>query len=266
MDVYPDVLFAADVLRPHGLLARTLRSWMARRVRRADAVVVLGRAMRRPALAHGLPRARLHVIENWAPRDVEAQAGSELARAPDAPLTLLYSGNLGRAHDLTGLARAVRALPADAPLRLVVQAGGSGVARAKALFEDAPVPVEWRDPVALHDLAASLRAADLHVVSVRDGFERLVVPSKVYGPLALGLPLLVLGSCRCEPARIVKARGCGHVWSSDAEARDGLLRLVREGRGGLRRVEPLRRRALGISAWRALLEDLGAGARGSRSA
>jgi hypothetical protein len=205
------------------------------------------------------------VIENWAPRDVEAQAGAGPSRAPDAPLTLLYSGNLGRAHDLTRLARAVRALPADAPMRLVLQVGGSGVAEAKALFGEAPGSVEWRDPVALEDLAASLRAADLHVVSVRDGFERLVVPSKMYGPLALGRPLLVLGSRRCEPARLVEERGCGRVWSSDDDAREGLLRLVREGRGGTRRTEPLRRRATGLAAWRALLESLGAGARNSWS-
>jgi len=111
MDLYPNVAVAAGVVRAHGLVHRALGAVMGRALRRADRIVVLGGAMRRPVLAAGVSRRRLRVIENWAPAAVEA---APLPPAPaEGPLVLMYSGNYGVPHDLGPFLAALAEVPAD---------------------------------------------------------------------------------------------------------------------------------------------------------
>lgn len=222
MDAYPDVAVAAGVLRDGSLPGRVLGAWMACALRRADAVVVLSPAMRRPILARGVPRKRLHVIENWAPRAVEELAAGPLPPRSDRPITLMYSGTYGVAHDLRPLFDALRGLPSGMRVRLILQVSGSRVAELRDLASSLPVEVVWRDPVPLAVLAASLLEADIHVASVAHGFEHLVTPSKIYAPLALGLPLLAVGVSR---GWAVGRRGA-HARSGNVPVADGALREV----------------------------------------
>jgi hypothetical protein len=49
------------------------------------------------------------------------------------------------------------------------------------------------EPVALDQLAALLVAADVHLITLRPSFSGLVVPSKIYGCLHSGRPILFVG-------------------------------------------------------------------------
>jgi hypothetical protein len=259
MDVYPDVAVAAGVFRPTSLAARLLGAAMGAGLRRASAVVVLGRSVRRPVLSRGVPRRRIRVVENWAPAEVEAAASTppfDRRRAedgspprPDRPWTLMYSGNYGVAHDLGPLLERLRALPRQGSWRLVVQASGSRVAELRRALQGFPVPVEWREPVRTEDLASSLRQADAHVVCVRAGFERLVVPSKVYAPLALGIPVLAVGA---PPRRAPRA---------EAGKTPDALDAIADGSTVTRLAATPRPRADALATWRSVLEALARGQR-----
>jgi glycosyltransferase involved in cell wall biosynthesis len=252
MDVYPEVATAAGVLRRGSAVERALARAHAFALRRASAVVVLGRAMRRPALERGVARRRLRVIENWAPAEVEAAAGAAAAgAAPARPLTLLYSGTCGRGHDLAPLFAALAPLPADAPVRVVFQAAGTRLAEVREQAGALRLPVEFRPPVPRERLAASLLEGDLHVVSVRAGYERLLVPSKVYAPLRLGLPLLVTGPRASEPARLLRRGAPGAHLDDLAGDGDLVARLRAVARE--RRAAPARS---GPDRWVAALEAL----------
>lgn len=194
MDIYPDVAEAAGVMRRRSLAGRALGWTMGGALRRADAIVVLSPSMRRPVLARGVARQRVHVIENWAPSGIGDERGGAPSERPSRVLTLMYSGTYGVAHDLNPLLSVLRSAPGGLPLRLIVQASGSRVPVLRREVEGLPIEVEWREPVPLASLGRSLRDADVHVVSVAAGFERLVTPSKLYAPLALGLPVLLVGA------------------------------------------------------------------------
>ena len=57
------------------------------------------------------------------------------------------------------------------------------------------------------DLEVRLSAADIHVVTLRDEWTGTVVPSKFFGALAVGRPVLFAGSPKSAVARwIVKHR------------------------------------------------------------
>jgi glycosyltransferase involved in cell wall biosynthesis len=60
-------------------------------------------------------------------------------------------------------------------------------------------------------LPESLSAADVHVVGLAKGLSGYVVPSRLYGVMAVGRPVIVAAESTSETARIVEAIGCGVV-------------------------------------------------------
>jgi len=54
-----------------------------------------------------------------------------------------------------------------------------------------------------------LAAADVALVTLADGLAGLSVPSKTYGSLAAGKPVLFVGDLRSDIARLVESQGCG---------------------------------------------------------
>src|SRR5207249_10205512 len=56
-----------------------------------------------------------------------------------------------------------------------------------------------------------LAAADAHIVTLKHGLEGVVVPSKLYGILAAGKPVLGLAPEWSDVDYIVKEAGCGYI-------------------------------------------------------
>jgi len=60
-------------------------------------------------------------------------------------------------------------------------------------------------------LRYSLSMGDVHFISLRAGFEGLVVPSKAYGVMAAGRPIIYQGNQTGEIARMIVEEGIGTV-------------------------------------------------------
>jgi len=254
MDLYPDIAVAAGVLRRGSWVERTLGAVMGGALRRATGVVVLGQRMRRPILARGVSRRRLHVIGNWAPGEVEECALRPRPRPAGRPFTLMYAGTYGLAHDLEPLFERLRRVGAGSGVRLILQVSGARLSELHVAATHLPVTLEWRPPSPLAGLADALREADLHVASIRQGFERLVVPSKMYAPLALGIPVLLV---RGRQLLLSEVSGSGADatlrWTpvpepGAASDRDALFTVDRAAP-----VPPLCLRRAGLAAWASVL-------------
>ncbi len=110
----------------------------------------------------------------------------------DAPVALLYAGSFGRAHSyesLLELARIVR--PDCVHLALSVRRNRENALRAAVQPED--FNVSFVPFATAENLAARLACADVHVVSLREEWTGAIVPSKSFGALAIGRPLLFCG-------------------------------------------------------------------------
>ncbi len=68
------------------------------------------------------------------------------------------------------------------------------------------LPYQPRD-----QLADSLGAADVHLVSLLPALEGLIVPSKFYGILAARRPVVFVGDPDGELARIIREANCGRI-------------------------------------------------------
>ena len=75
-----------------------------------------------------------------------------------------------------------------------------------------------------------LQSADMHFISLRDGFEGIMVPSKLYSSLAIGKPILFEGNKQSEVARVIEKFNCGlYVPHLNQEKMiDQLNRLIQE--------------------------------------
>jgi glycosyltransferase involved in cell wall biosynthesis len=132
----------------------------------------------------------------------------------------MYSGNLGLGHELETAIQAVARIENRSALR--VRFVGNGKLREsleKQVGELGLECVEFMPPCSLAHLSDSLAAADIHLVSQRPGTEGLLVPSKIYGVLAAGRPVLYIGSTETEVARIIQDADAGRLTpSGDATA------------------------------------------------
>ena len=245
MDMYPDVAVALNYFTAGGVPDRLTGALADFSRRHADGVIALGDCMKQRLISRGIPKNKIHVADNWA----DSQAISVLPRPGDSSqLVVLYSGNLGLAHDLTTIVGAMKNLKGDRHFHFIFAGSGarreelSAIVKAECLDQ-----VELRPYVPRQSLSESLAAGDIGLVTQRDDCCGAVVPSKVYGLLAAGRPILFIGPAAATPALIIQRFACGwHVPCGDIATLTQLLQRLS--------VTPEEVAAAGRSARRALLE------------
>lgn len=267
-DLYPEVLFAHGLATSGSMLGRSLRAVFRWAYRRAAAVVSLGPVMTDRLTKKGVKLARIHTIPNWA-------TGLEsLVRGPENKLrsswglegcfTIVYSGNIGVAHDVDTPIRAMREVADKVPqLRLLFIGGGSRLVEAKRLVNELDLTrsVEFRPLVTLAQMPHSMGLADVALVTLREGFEGLLVPSKALGYLARGLPTLYVGPPSDVQQMIEGCRAGICVRNGDvASLAKAILNIVQSRRGlddmgsaAVRCYQAAYGRALGLERYRNLI-------------
>ena len=193
----------------------------------------------------GLPRARIDVVENWAPReDLPPQPrDNPWARAQGLgdKLVFLYSGTIGLKHD-PGLILALAERFRDRPdIRVVVVSEGIGADWLRANGGGLPnlVLLPFQPFAALPQVVAS---GDVLMAVLEPDAGIYSVPSKVLTYLCAGRPLLAAMPAENLASRIVQREDAGivvppgdraaFVAAAERLAADASLR-ARLGRNGL---------------------------------
>ena len=209
-DFHPEALIASLGRAP--LPLRALLAWTRFLRRRVDRIEVLGEDGRRRLAESGVDPARVAVHRYGSPVEI-GPATPPLARPPElaGKVALLYSGNLGVAHDAATLAAGYRLHHEKGSRRVVLWLSATG-AKADALERElraAGMPVHRSAPVPIESLASLLVTPDAHLVTLLDPFVGYVMPSKVFGCLASGKPLLFIGSAASDVDRLAREAGLG---------------------------------------------------------
>lgn len=254
-DVYPDVAFAAGLIRRDGLVSRLWDVVNRFLYGGARAVVVLGRCMAevvRSARKLG-PRhpERLHVIHVWCddrrihPRP--RQQSPLLARwALEDKFVVQYSGNMGRLHDMQTILEGARRLSAHQDIHFqFIGRGQKRGAMEAYVREHGLLNCSFHDYLPRDLLGLSLAVADVGVLSLARGQSGLAVPSKLFATMAAGRPAIAVIEEESEAARVISEEGCGCVVApGDAAGFAGAVLALKE--------DPALCKAMGERAARAL--------------
>ncbi|HIM29172.1 MAG TPA: glycosyltransferase [Planctomycetes bacterium] len=156
------------------------------------------------------PSRPIDVIHNFSDDDAvqpNAKGVEELRAAwgfDPEDFVVGYSGNLGRAHDTDTILEAAELLRDQPRIKFLFVGGG----QQRVFVEEAAANRALRNIVfrayqPRDQLAASLGVPDLHWISLKQEFEGLIVPSKLYGIAAVGRPVLMIGSRDGEIGRLI---------------------------------------------------------------
>jgi colanic acid biosynthesis glycosyl transferase WcaI len=268
-DVFPEIAVQLKRLE-NPLLMSLLRGLVGYYLRRADRIVAIGDTMRRRLEEKGARPDRLRVIPNWIDtRRLEPREKANpwaLHERLDGKFVVMHSGNVGHAQDLDSLVRAATFLRDLDDLEIMIIGMGARHGELLALaqlHELDQVRFMYYQPRDV--LSQSLSAADVHVVGLAPGLAGYVVPSRLYGILAVGRPVIVAADSESETTRIVAEVGCGIVVPSARpellarairDAHDGRYDLQAMGRRGREWVEREADRSVAVRRYRDLLREL----------
>jgi hypothetical protein len=118
----------------------------------------------------------------------------------ETSLLLLYSGNWGVAHDYRTFLDGYRLHHSGGGGRFVLwlNAVGSAAEAIERALKAEDLPYIKGAPVPLDKLASLLVTPDAHLITLSDAFVGFVLPSKVYGCVASGRPVLFIGSANSD--------------------------------------------------------------------
>jgi colanic acid biosynthesis glycosyl transferase WcaI len=231
-DLYPEAAVADGVLSPDSLFVKSGKWLLRRAYKSCDVIADVGSCMRARLDAYR-PSARRATLTPWAlfepTHPVAADPETRRSLFHGASLGLLYSGNVGRAHsyeEFLALARRLRSQ--DAHFCFSVRGNRAAELRDAVRVDDANIG--FADFASESELGQRLSAADIHLVSLQAGWTGVVVPSKFFGCLAAGRPVIFAGSRQSCIAGWIAEHNVG--WVLDGESMESvandIIRLAKE--------------------------------------
>jgi len=268
-DVFPEIAVELKRLR-NPVLVRVLRLFTGYYLRRADRVVAIGAKMQERLEAKGTDPERIRVISNWVDTTALRPEARNNAWAHENELldrfVVMHSGNIGHAQDLDTLIQSTTYLRDLEQLAVVLIGFGVRHADYVALTERLEAgKVSFLEYQPRGVLSQSLSSADVHFVGLARGLSGYVVPSRLYGVLAVGRPVIAAAEADSETAQVVRESGAGVVLPPGRP--DLLAETIREfvagehdleemGRRGRAYVEAEADRDVAMERYRSLLAEL----------
>ncbi len=219
-DLYPDVATEFGLISADHPITRfwhwlNFRIWF-----RAKSIIVLSETMKdRIVTRHPQVESKISVIHNWADADLIKPISKQdnwfaCKHGIDRQFTVLYSGNLGRCHDLETILGAIELLKEE-PVNFVFIGAGAKHKLCQQKAQELGLTncqfLPYQDRI---NLPYSLTACDLALVSIAPNMEGVVVPSKLYGVMAAGRAIAAI----CEPhsylRNLIAQAGCGDCFNN----------------------------------------------------
>ena len=271
MDLYPDIAVACGYMKPSSPVTKFFESINRYCLRKADRVVVLGRCMLQRVRDKGVDRGQIQHIGVWSDaNELEPVARENNPYADTWDLgdrfVVMYSGNFGLGHDVDTFLQAAERLRANDDIRFLFVGGGKKKVTVDAFVQEKGLEnctVAGYQP--RESLGQSLSSADVHLVTLLEGVEGIMVPCKLFGIMGAGKSTIFIGNKSSELARVLDEYDCGHqIDQGDVDALVALIERLAQDRTAAHAEGDRARAALSLAysrekaceRWRRALEDV----------
>jgi glycosyltransferase involved in cell wall biosynthesis len=228
-DLYPDMAIGGSIVEP-SLFVRIWEKLHRWALRRATRVIVLGEDMRTRIVAKGVDPSRVVIVRDGAeippPNTPLPAPDPEVVRAirGNFSFVLVHAGNLGFYGAWNTLVTAGRRLASEGAGLVFI---GDGAQRAQIQAAAAGAGnIRFLDFFPAKKIPSVLAAADAHIITVKRGLEGVVVPSKMYGILAAGKPIVAVAPRETDAVSIGVPRG--FAVSADPDKPEEVVSAVRQ--------------------------------------
>ncbi len=214
-DLFPEVAVGAGVIKISSLTNKVITKLRNISLNNSEKNVAIGYHMYDYLIRIGVDPGRVLRIPNWA----DGRAIKPLPRNNN-PIRLKwglkdkfvigYSGNLGQAHDVSTFLSVIEQLQYDTDICFLFIGGGIGMRKLEEYVKEKQLNNVMFQPYQPRNLLhLTLNVADVHWVTLNPRMEGYIVPSKIYGILSAGRPIIFLGDKDGELLREIRKMGCG---------------------------------------------------------
>lgn len=217
-DLYPEAAIAEGILGENSQFVKIVKRVLKSAYNACDIVADLGPCMRKILDSYG-HRARRVTLVPWAlfePDDVlNGEPGTRRSLFGDATLGLLYSGNFGRAHSYADILQLASMLRKES-IHFSFGVRGNCADEVYAAVSKRDTNISIAEFAPESELLKRLGSAEIHLASLRPDWTGVVVPSKFFGSLAVGRPVLFAGSKDSGISKWIEEYKIGWVLDHDS--------------------------------------------------
>ncbi|WP_372367366.1 glycosyltransferase family 4 protein [Candidatus Uabimicrobium sp. HlEnr_7] len=197
-DLYPEAIVADKKGKITYLAALIAKCFMYFSYKFVDIMVDIGSCMREILKKYN-NKITYSTLVPWAlvePETIELPDQDTRTNlfGSDAKLTILYSGNMGKAHEFTRLITLARHLrDCSDDIVFCFACRGNRYEELVKEINEQDTNIRFAGFAKESELSKRLGCADIHLVSLKDEWAGIVVPSKFFGSIAVGKPIIFNG-------------------------------------------------------------------------
>jgi len=196
-DLYPEILCGLNLINQKSLIIKMWKKLNRFMFKYSSEIIVLSDPMKTVIQKYNKKlKNKISVFPSWSdPKIIKPIPKKDNFFISKNKLldyfVVLYSGNQGRCHDMYTIIKAAKLLKNHKKIVFLFIGNGFYNKELRNFAKDNNLKnclfLPYQE---FQDLPFSLNAADVSIVSVKKGLESLVAPSKLYGHLAAGTPIL----------------------------------------------------------------------------
>lgn len=228
-DLYPEIALKTNTITPGNSIDKVMRFINKVVYPQATSIVALSTEMKEYIVQNRkISQENVYVIPNWYADEYKANPSKEdnsFSSLIKDRFVVGYFGNMGIAQDMEPIKEAIRYYKNDTKVCFLLAGHGSKCAEIKSMICDEKIDNAYLyDFLKGQEYIDALNSSNCAVVSLEKGLTGLCVPSKTYGYMMQGLPIIAI----MEESDIVRDVRMGAGYSVTNNSIEDFIAIIEE--------------------------------------